>query len=184
MRGAVFGLVVAILTGPVGPVTAQQFGPPAAGPPAVVLTIDSERLFLNSEFGKRVARELEARGAELAAENRQIETELSTAEQDLTDRRAEMTAEEFRPLADAFDARVVQTRAAQAEKARELNLELERERERFLSAAGPVLEMLMLEAGASVILERRSVFISANSSDITAAAVARLDADLGDGSDE
>ena len=58
---------------------------------------------------------------------------------------------------------------------------LDREREAFLDAAAPVLEMLMEEAGATVVLERRTVFISANSSEITAAAVARLNRTLGEG---
>jgi len=149
-----------------------------------VLTIDSERLFLNSDFGIRVAREIEARGNELAAENRQIETELAEAEQDLTEKRTTMTPEAFRPLADAFDTRVQATRQAQAAKSRALNSHLEQEREAFLNAAGPVLQELMQEVGASVVLERRTVFISSNSTDITAAAIARLNETLGEGDDK
>jgi Skp family chaperone for outer membrane proteins len=149
--------------------------------PSPILVIDSERLFLTSDFGIRVVREIEARGNELAAENRQIEMELEAAEQELTNRRALMTPEAFQPLADAFDTRVQETRQAQAAKSRALNVQLEREREAFLNAAGPVLQELMAEAGASVVLERRTVFISAKSADITADAVARLNLDLGEG---
>lgn len=159
------------------PVSAQDLSAPLTA----ILTIDSERLFLNSDFGKRVAREIEARGNELAAENRQIETELADTEQDLTNRRASMSPELFRPLADAFDARVQGTRQAQASKSRNLNLMLDQEREVFLNAAGPVLQELMAEVGASVVLERRTVFISSNSSDITSKAIARLNARLGEG---
>ncbi|MEQ6247915.1 OmpH family outer membrane protein [Sulfitobacter sp. HNIBRBA3233] len=150
-------------------------------PSTPILTIDSERLFLSSDFGQRVAAEIEARGNELASENRRIEAELAAEEQELTNRRAEMTAEEFRPLADDFDARVQQTRAAQAAKSRALNSLLDREREIFLGAAGPVLQELMEDVGASVVLERRTVFISTNSSDITAAAIARINDVLGAG---
>jgi len=161
------------------PLPAQDL--PLANTP--VITIDSERLFLNSEFGKRVARGIEARGNYLASENRQIEAELAEAEQKLTDMRTAMTPDEFRPLADAFDTRVQATRQAQAGKSRALNALLEQEREVFLNAAGPVLQELMEEVGASVVLERRTVFISANSSDITVEAIARLNATLGDGAD-
>ncbi|WP_299029969.1 OmpH family outer membrane protein [uncultured Sulfitobacter sp.] len=149
--------------------------------PVAILTIDSDRLFLSSDFGKRVVREIEERGNALAAENRQIEAELAQTEQDLTDRRASMTPEEFRPLADAFDTRVQETRQAQAIKSRDLNAQLEKEREVFLTAAGPVFEELMAEVGATVVLERRTTFFSSNSSDITSAAIARLNASLGDG---
>jgi Skp family chaperone for outer membrane proteins len=51
----------------------------------------------------------------------------------------------------------------------------------FLAAAGPVLEQMMREAGAAVILERRSVFVSANAIDITDEAIERLDASVGSG---
>jgi Skp family chaperone for outer membrane proteins len=161
------------------PLAAQNM---AAGANSVIV-IDSERLFLNSDFGKRVAREIEARGTELAAENRRIEAELAQAEKDLTDTRASMTPEGFRPLADAFDTRVQATRQAQAEKSRALNTLLDQEREVFLSTAGPVLQELMLELGASVVLERRNVVFSASNSDITAVAIGRLNIKLGEGAD-
>lgn len=150
-------------------------------PSGQLLTIDSEGLFLGSNFGKRVAREIEARGNILAMENREIEAELEEAEQDLTIRRGTMTAEAFLPLADAFDIRVQETRQAQAAKSRALNTLLEREREAFLTAAAPVLQQLMSEVGATVVLERRTVFISSNSSDITAAATVRINELLGEG---
>jgi len=177
MRHACIRIAVIIGMACAQPVVAQELRAPV-GP---ILTIDSERLFLSSDFGKRVAREIEERGNDLAAENRSIEAELAEAEQDLTDRRATMTAEVFRPLADAFDQRVQETRQAQAAKSRDLNASLDKEREIFLNAAGPVLEGLMAEVGANVVLERRSVFFATNSSDITSLAIARLNQTLGDG---
>ena len=41
----------------------------------------------------------------------------------------------------------------------------------------------MRETGAAVVLEQRSVFISANAIDITDTAIARIDAVLQDGTD-
>ena len=41
----------------------------------------------------------------------------------------------------------------------------------------------MREAGAVVILEKRSLFLSADVIDITDAAIARIDAEIGDGSE-
>lgn len=152
----------------------------ARPPTTPILTIDNERLFLSSDFGRRVAREIEMNGNELATENRQIEAELAQEEQDLTDRRSSMSPEKFRPLADAFDERVQESRQAQAAKSRNLNEFLDKEREIFLNAAGPVLQELMVEFGATVVLERRTVFISSNSSDITSAAIERLNEKLGE----
>lgn len=156
---------------------AQQIGPLQSP----ILTIDSDRLFSDSAFGQRVVQEFEAKGAELTAENRKIEQELTAEEKDLTEKRATMDAAEFRALADDFDEKVQLTRRTQDSKTRELNVALEGRRVVFLNAAAPILETLMRESGAAVILERRSIFLSANSIDITRAAVERLDEVLGDG---
>tara|TARA_R110000850_G_scaffold29579_2_gene81624 strand:+ start:131 stop:694 length:564 start_codon:yes stop_codon:yes gene_type:complete len=161
-----------------------QTTPPVGDRPLVqspILTIDSDRVFNESAFGLRVARDLEAQGATLSAENRQIEADLGDEEKKLTAQRAALSPESFRDLADAFDAKVQDIRATQAAKSRALNELVEKEREVFLNAAGPVLEKMMRDSGAAVILERRSVFISANAIDITNEAIARLDASLGSG---
>ncbi|MEW9920746.1 OmpH family outer membrane protein [Marimonas sp. MJW-29] len=185
MRGARLAAVVALAALSSAPsLHAQQT--PGAGLDrgsviSPVLTIDSERLFLQSAFGRRVAAEIEAKGAELTAENRRIEADLEAEERELTEKRATMSPEEFRELADAFDRKVQDTRQAQSAKGRALNALLEQEREVFLNAAAPVLERLMREAEAAVILERRSVFVSASAIEITDDAIALLDETLGSG---
>lgn len=146
-----------------------------------ILTIEAERLFNDSEFGQRVAREREAESAVLSSENRRIEADLSSEEQDLTERRGSMDPDAFRTLADAFDEKVQQIRQTQDAKARALNQNGEADRVAFLQAAAPVLEQLMREAGAAVILERGSVFFSLNATDITDKAIERINAVIGDG---
>lgn len=148
-----------------------------------ILTIDSDRLFSDSAYGKQTAMDFEARGAALAAENRRIEEELTREEKALTEQRAVLSPAEFRTLADAFDEKVQNFRRQQDAKTRELNKALEESRVVFLNSAVPVLETLMRDAGAGVVLERRSVFLSANAIDITREAIERLDETLGDGSE-
>lgn len=147
-----------------------------------ILTIATDRLFAESAFGHRVAREIEAQSAILATENRRIEAELTAEEKDLTLRRPDMAPEAFRTLADAFDQRVQANRETQDAKARALNQIGDVARGDFLRAARPILEELMRESGAGVILERASVFLSANTTDITDQAIKRIDATIGDGS--
>lgn len=141
-----------------------------------ILIIDSERLYKESAYGDQVARELERRGAALAAENRELEAALRAEEQELTDKRPGMAPAEFRELADAFDRKVQNTRRTQEAKGRALAQRLDAERLNFLNAAAPILELLMREAGAEVILEQRSVFLSATAIDITQTAIARINA--------
>lgn len=148
-----------------------------------ILTIDSDRLFLDSDFGKRVVAEVEAKGTELASENRKIEADLEAEEKRLTSVRATMTPEEFRTLANEFDEKVQQTRQVQATKGRALNALLDQERAVFERAAGPVLERLMRSAEAAVILDLRSVFVSASAIEITDDAISLLNETLGSGAE-
>lgn len=172
-------LILALWSGLLGagPGMAQQLG--VAQSP--ILTIESDRLFAESAFGRRVAREIEADSAVLAAENRRIEAELTQEEKDLTLRRPDLEPDAFRVLADAFDGKVQTIRRTQDAKARALNQKQDASRGMFFNAARPVLENLMRDAGATVILERATVFLSANLSDVTDLAITRMDAVLGEG---
>ncbi|WP_299282041.1 OmpH family outer membrane protein [uncultured Tateyamaria sp.] len=146
-----------------------------------ILTIDSDRFYRASDFGQRVLREIAEQTDALAEDNRVIEETLETEELALTEQRADLPPEDFRALADAFDARVQSIREQREAENRAIANQLEENRDRFLNAAAPVLEAIMREAGAAVILERRSVFISANAIDITDTAVERMNEALGDG---
>ncbi|PCH67179.1 MAG: outer membrane chaperone Skp [Rhodobacteraceae bacterium] len=160
-----------------GSTQAQQLGLPQGA----ILTISTDRTFAESQFGQRVAADVEAQSAVLAAENRRIEAELIAEEKDLTERRPGMESAAFRALADAFDQKVQSTRVTQETKARALNQIADKARVEFLQVARPILEDLMRESGAGVILERSNVFLSANATDITDLAIERIDAAIGDG---
>lgn len=164
------------------PLAAQEVttGPRPLAPS--VLVLDQERLFEGSLWGKRVVAEIEADSNALSAENRQIEAALSAEEQALTEQRKTLPAEEFRALADAFDAKVVDIRRSQDTKARDIARLGEAEQQAFLATAVPVLRQLLGETpGAVAILDRRSVLIAAEAIDITDIAIARIDAALGAG---
>ncbi len=165
------GLVLASQT------AAQQLG--VRDP--LVLTISSDRLFADSAFGQRVLREIESEGAQLAEENERIVAELSSEEKDLTQKRAELAPEDFRPLAQAFDEKVQSHRDGQRAKLDALARRSEESRQTFYALAQPVLIELMRETGAAVVLERANVFLSADTSDITDEAIARINAAIGDG---
>ncbi|MGR3271883.1 OmpH family outer membrane protein [Thalassococcus profundi] len=147
-----------------------------------ILTIESDRLFAESAFGRRIAREIEAERTAITEENDRITEELTAEEQRLTDLRGTIPADEFQALADAFDTKVQNLRNEQEEKARAIGTRGEEARRRFLNAAQPVIGEIMRETGAALIVERRIVFISADVIDITDSAIQRIDASLGEGS--
>ncbi|MEL6203913.1 MAG: OmpH family outer membrane protein [Pseudomonadota bacterium] len=154
---------------------------PIYRPDTPVLTLDQDRLFAESAFGRRVERELEDASAELAAENRRIEGELTSEERALTEQRASLSPEEFRQLADAFDEKVVRLRREQDAKGRALQRRDEAERQAFLQAALPVLAELVYASGAVAILDERAVLFSAQAIDVTDRAIEQIDAVIGDG---
>ncbi|WP_431374936.1 OmpH family outer membrane protein [Pelagimonas sp.] len=132
-----------------------------------ILVIDFDRAFGQSALGKKLALELEEIGAEIAADNRQIEAELREEELLLTEQRKAMDPAAFRELADAFDQKVQKLRREQDTKARELGERGDSARRDFLTTAGPILNQIMRDSNAVVVLEKRSVFASVTAVDIT-----------------
>ncbi len=161
-----------------------QDGPPAAPPARLsspIATVQQDQLFSRTLYGRAVQARVEAARDALQAENQRIEAALETEERDLTARRAQLPAEEFRRLADAFDTRVEGIRAAQDAKARDLARQAEADRHTFFQTAVPVLAGLMAEIGAVALLDKSDVLLSLDAVDITDRAVARIDSVLGDG---
>ena len=177
LQGPLRALCVLVLVAVAMPLGAQQLGVPQTD----VLTISSERLFADSAFGQRVFREIEAESTLLAEENERIVAQLSKEEKDLTEKRSELSADEFRPLAEAFDEKVQSHRDGQRAKLDALARRGEEARGQFFEMAQPVLIELLREFGASIVIERSNVVLSTDASDITNAAIARIDAAIGDG---
>ena len=146
-----------------------------------ILTIDLDRLFEETRLGARASALVEAEAVALTEENRRIEAELVEEESVLTEQRAAMPPEEFRELADAFDAKVQRIRAEQDAKARELAQLREAARQGFLGEIGGILTEIVNERGAVVVLERRDIFISADRIDVTDDAINRINEALGEG---
>jgi Skp family chaperone for outer membrane proteins len=165
--------LAACLAGPAGPAIPQQA---QVELPPPVLTIDTDRLLAQSAIGRTLAAEVEEAARRLAEENRRIEAALLVEERALTERRGEVSQEEFRALADAFDEKVQRLREEQDEKERELSELREDGRQRFFREAVPILSEIVRERGALVLLDRRDVFLSADSIDVTEEAIDRIDA--------
>lgn len=148
-----------------------------------ILIIEFDRAFAQSAYGKRASLEMESAGSEIASENRQIETELKNEELALTARRASLDPAVFRKLAEAFDEKVQNLRREQDTKARALGERQEAARRQFLVAVRPVLNEIMLDTGALMILEKRNVFVSVAAVDITDQVVMGINRLLGENAD-
>ena len=147
-----------------------------------IVTVDVDSLFTQSQFGRRIG-QLYTEGREaLALENRRIAGALRDEELTLAQQRPDMEPDVFLAEAEAFDDKAQGIRRAQDAKERDLEGTLTNGRDQFLEAARPILGQLMVDRGAFAILDRRSVLLSLGSIDVTEAALERIDAAMGDGS--
>lgn len=171
-------LAVLMLAAP-GVPRAQQLGVVTSD----IVLIDTERLLTNTDYGQRLQREIQAERDRLIAENERIASELEAEEQALTEKRAEIPSDEFRVLADAFDTKVTRLR----NEAERNSQQLERRRDsaplQFMREVQPVLEELLDEADAVVMLDLRSVMLHDNIADVTDLAIMRINARIGEGPD-
>lgn len=163
------------------PLLAQDQTAPAAQ--SAILTIDQDRLYATSDWGKRAAEYLAEVSSRLAAENRALEAQLVAEEKALTEARPTMDPEAFRKEADDFDARVVELRRVQDAKGRAIGRIAEAERQRFYTAALPVMGEVLRRRGAVVVLDSRAIFVSADSIDVTDEMIRAINDEVGAGTD-
>ena len=163
------------------PLLAQDGTPPAAQ--SAILTIDQDRLYATSDWGKRAAEHLAEVSSRLAAENRALEAQLVAEERALTDARPTMDPEAFRKEADDFDARVVELRRVQDAKGRAIGRIAEAERQSFYTAALPVMGEVLRRRGAVVVLDSRAIFVSADAIDVTDEMIRAINDEVGAGTD-
>lgn len=156
------------------PAFGQQSSPP-------ILIVDSERLFVETLYGQRIAADLAAQAEELQAENNRIVESLTLEERSLTVRRPEMTPEEFRAEAEAFDTKVQEVRRVRDAKNVDLQVANAEARSRFEQRVQGIVANIMLDRGAAMVMEQRNVLLSVRAANITDDAIVRIDAELGDG---
>lgn len=168
---------------PPSPQPAAQLPAPALARDnqAAIMTINQDELFMDSAWGKRAQAEIEARRTEIEAENDRLATLLASEEQELTSLRQTLPPEEFRKRADEFDKRVVEVRRERDVVVRELQNQADEERTAFFRGLLPVLTQLMEERGAVAVLDQRSIFVAAESINVTDELIRRVDQAIGAG---
>ncbi|WP_444451767.1 OmpH family outer membrane protein [Rhodobacter capsulatus] len=169
------GCILLCLAAP--PARAEQ----TASPSVPVLTLDFERLFDNTLWGKRIVADMARDSAALNAENTRIADDLIAEEKSLTDRRSKLTPAAFRTEADAFDERATGIRAAQKAKAQALTQSYEEARQAFLVASGPLIDEVLTRRHAVMVLDRRAIIRGLEAADITEELARLMDARLGSG---
>lgn len=146
-----------------------------------VLTVDQDRLFTESAWGKRALQKLDEESEKIIADNKRIEKQFSDEEAALTALRETLDPAEFRKRAEAFDVRATEVRRERARVVEELNAKTQEERTAFLQAALPIMGDVMQRRKAAVVLDRRTVFVSLEAIDITSELITEINARIGPG---
>lgn len=146
-----------------------------------ILVLDPERLFAETQLGQRMLEEFQAAREAMSKRNRQLEAELEAEEKSLTEKRATLSPDEFRDLADQFDTKVQRIRRESDRAVRNLERRREMLPVQFMRMVEPVLVALMEETGGAVIMDARSVLLRADAVDVTDLAASRIDAEIGEG---
>jgi len=147
-----------------------------------VAVVEVDRMFSASIWGQRVTADIQAAVNDLEAQNIQLETDLAVEEAELTEMRLSTDAATFTELATAFDEKVRAIRQATENKVAALNQLQQSEFSRFRTVSEPVLIEVAAEMNASVVLDKRSVYLSLDTVDITDRVISRIDSTFGDGS--
>lgn len=140
-----------------------------------VATINQERLFAESKYGKQFNQKFKNDANILSEDNRLIEKELTDEEIALTEKRKVLPNDEFRKLAGIFNEKVETIRRDQTQKQKDLNTAGVQVQRVFFSQVQPIIIQLMQERGIQYILNEKSIFMSTNSGDITDSVIKRID---------
>ncbi|MEO5613492.1 MAG: OmpH family outer membrane protein [Cypionkella sp.] len=178
MKRQAAGLALALLLG----VFPQASTAQSVVQKTAIVTLDQDQLYLGTQYGRALQAKFESESAALLAENRKIDAALEAEERDLTTKRATMTAQDFRPLAESFDTKANELRKAQDVKSTDLAKSRDADRQAFFQAVAPILGDYMVERGAVAILDKSAIVVSLGAIDITKDVIARIDTRLGDGS--
>ena len=150
-------------------------GAPLAAQERSILVVDLDRAYEISIYGKSMREQFRKDNQDVAAKNTLILTALKDEELQLTEDRANLSAEEFAAAAAAFDAKVQKIRSARLEKIRQVDEQFKGLKPQFFKRIEPFFDLIMQQFNATVILEKSSILRSIEGIDITELLVERVD---------
>ena len=160
---------------------ASAITPALAAPPPTpkVVVLDRVGILQFSKVGRSVAQQLQALNTQTKASFDSQQKSLVAEGQALRQQVAIMAADQRQKKEDAFNAKVraieetAQRRAAQIQQAGQVA------QAAVAQALGPIVEDLVKERGANMVLDKQAVvFSNSNAFDITTDAISRLDAKM------
>ena len=173
---------IAALTAAAATVATPAFAQAAAAPAAqaTILIVDMERLGAESAAGKSGAQQLQAKAQSVQARAKQLGDSLN-AEVEAARKAAQtnaMAPEAMQAKERDLNQKQNTYRQEIANREQDLARSQAYVRQQIFDAVGPIIQQVMRERGASVVLAREAALAFNGSLDVTADVVRRLDTAL------
>jgi outer membrane protein len=161
------------------PAAAPAPAPALQAPPPTLIVIDFERILQESKAGKSVSEQLQQRAGSFQKGFQQQEADLNTAQQELMRQQSILAQDAFSAKARDLQRRSDELREKEAKANAALQQSNREAIVRIQQTIRPILEDIMKERGANVVLNRGAVsLISDDRFDVTDEALKRLDVKL------
>jgi outer membrane protein len=176
--GFAFGIALALSASALAQGQPHSAPPPQAIPAPKILVIDRQALLRASNVGQDIARqvrgftqsaeaELKGEGEALGKEKQALQQQVAILAPDVRDQKIKAFEEKQAAFQQKVQKKQNQIRYGVALAQRQVE-----------SAAGPIVQGLMQERGANLLLDRQAVVIGAPGLDVTEAAIQRLNQKL------
>jgi len=158
-----------------------QAGPapaPQGVPAPKILVIDRQALMGRSKVGQDIARQIQvlskAAEAQLKSEGDALQHEKQSLEQQVAILAPDVKAQKVR----AFEAKMAAFQKKVQDKQLQIRYGVILAQRQVEQIAGPIVQGLMQERGANLLIDRQAIVIGAPGLDVTAIAIQRLDQKL------
>jgi outer membrane protein len=145
-------------------------------PPAInVIIVDQARVLHDSKVGKAILAQLQQRDASYQQSISKQEQELAAAQQDLQKQQSILAQDAFAAKVKEFEGRYTEARRKAQESQRELVDGENDARAKVLDAVRQILEDMVREHSANLVLDRGNVLIFDTRFEVTDEVIKRLD---------
>jgi Skp family chaperone for outer membrane proteins len=176
---AATGLALATALFTTSPVLAQAKPPAPQGfPMPKILVIDRQALLRQSKVGQSIAQQVQgltkSAEIELKGENESLRREGASLQQQVAILAPDVRAQKVK----AFEAKQAAFQAKVQLRQNQIRYGVAMAQRQVETVAGPIVQGLMMERGANLMIDRQAIVIGAPGLDVTPVAIQRLDQKL------
>jgi outer membrane protein len=150
--------------------------PPSGGTPAArILLVDIRRVVAESKVGHDMQRQVETLNNQVAGELKNEKASLQKEQMELQQQSAILAADVKARRVKEFETKVAAFQEKVQKRGGLIQGGVMKAQAQIEQALGPVLQGIMRERGATLLVDRSAILLAPNAIDMTAVAIQRLD---------